>query len=73
MAQKTKKIFTKIFTQAETNILGTLGKITVEKSWKKISQVGALEDIFLSLEYPDFESKFEKYGKLTSNYFYVAR
>ena len=30
------------------------------------------KEIFPSPEYPDFGAKFQKFGKLISNYFYVV-
>ena len=45
-----------------------------EKIWEK-NLFGKLElskEIFLSQEYPDFWSKFQKFGKLISNYSYAV-
>ena len=48
--------------------------IAVEKLGKKsnLVKLELSKEIFLSPEYPDFGSKYQKFGKLISNYFYVV-
>ena len=80
MAQKTQKIFSQDL-KVETKIPGTFffkfyialsygnGKIREKNNLVKLE---LSKEIFLSPEYPDFGSRFQKFGKLISNYFYVV-
>ena len=74
--RKHKKMFSQDL-KVGTKIMGTFFKIlycSLISQGKKndLVMLELSKEIFPSPEYPDFGSKFQKFGKLISTYFYVV-